>query len=96
MPELPEMENYKILLNKLITTQPITSIAVNREKSINITKQSFENQLVNTTILRVERRAKHLLFYLNNQKVLLLHLMLGGWMFLEPKKKNQIEPFKSN
>ncbi|AYV70672.1 Fpg/Nei family DNA glycosylase [Bacillus sp. PK3-056] len=87
MPELPEMENYKILLNKLITTQPITSIAVNREKSINITKQSFENQLVNTTILRVERRAKHLLFYLNNQKVLLLHLMLGGWMFFGTEKE---------
>ncbi|NRG34411.1 Fpg/Nei family DNA glycosylase [Niallia circulans] len=87
MPELPEMENYKILLNKLITTQTITSIAVNREKSINITKQSFENQLVNTTILRVERRAKHLLFYLSNQKVLLLHLMLGGWMFFGTEKE---------
>jgi len=96
MPELPEMENYKLLLSNLITNKPITSVVVNREKSINITTQEFIEHVANTTILRIERRAKHLLFHLSNQKVLLLHLMLGGWMFYgteedKPKRTIQIQ-----
>lgn len=96
MPELPEMENYKILLNELIISRPITSITINRDKSINMPAQSFINQLNNASIIQVERRAKHLLFHLSNQKVLLLHLMLGGWMFYgseeeKPKRTIQVQ-----
>ncbi|WP_312095796.1 DNA-formamidopyrimidine glycosylase family protein [Niallia sp.] len=94
MPELPEMENYKILLNELISNRPITSIVINREKSINIPIPSFLEQMQNTSIIRIERRAKHLLIHLSNQKILLLHLMLGGWMFYgteEEKPKRTIQ-----
>lgn len=68
MPELPEMENYKILLNELIISRPITSITINRDKSINMPAQSFINQLNNASIIQVERRAKYLLFHLSNQR----------------------------
>ncbi|CAI9394501.1 Fpg/Nei family DNA glycosylase [Niallia sp. Sow4_A1] len=96
MPELPEMENYKILLSELIVNRPITAIAINREKSINIPIPAFLNQMQNASIIRIERRAKHLLFHLSNQKILLLHLMLGGWMFYgkeeeKPKRTIQIQ-----
>ncbi|WP_400241438.1 Fpg/Nei family DNA glycosylase [Niallia sp. JL1B1071] len=96
MPELPEMENYRILLSKFIVNRPITSVAINREKSINMPVPAILNQMQNATIIRIERRAKHLLFHLSNQKILLLHLMLGGWMFYgseeeKPKRTIQVQ-----
>lgn len=81
MPELPEMENYKILLNQKIIGKTITDVIVNREKSINVGTDDFINMVQGQKIEVVERRAKHLLFQLNNGHVLLLHLMLGGLMY---------------
>lgn len=81
MPELPEMENYKRLLSELVLNKPITSVEVTREKSINMTVAEFNYNVLNSRITKIDRRAKHLVFYLNNNKVLLLHLMLGGWIF---------------
>lgn len=81
MPELPEMETYKTLLNQRICGYTITDVFINREKSINVKSERFIRNIKNQQVEAVERRAKHLLFYLKNGYVLLLHLMLGGWMF---------------
>lgn len=95
MPELPEMENYKILLNQKITGKVIEDTQINREKSINIPTQLFINRVKGQKILDIQRRAKHLLFRLESGDLLLLHLMLGGWMFYgteneKPKRTIQI------
>lgn len=81
MPELPEMENYRGLLSELIISKPITAIEINREKSINVPTTNFIEKVLKRRITKIERHAKHLVFYLDNSHVLLLHLMLGGWMF---------------
>ncbi|RIW38300.1 Fpg/Nei family DNA glycosylase [Bacillus salacetis] len=81
MPELPEMENYKILLMQRISGQQITHVEIGREKSINVPTTDFIRLVQNHSVKKVTRRAKHLLFHLDNDVVLLLHLMLGGWMF---------------
>jgi formamidopyrimidine-DNA glycosylase len=81
MPELPEMETYKRLLTEKVVHQQITAVEVNREKSVNIPVEIFIEDVKEKTILSIERRAKHLLFHLSSEKTLLLHLMLGGWMF---------------
>ncbi|MGY0691702.1 bifunctional DNA-formamidopyrimidine glycosylase/DNA-(apurinic or apyrimidinic site) lyase [Virgibacillus sp. FSP13] len=81
MPELPEMETYKSLLAQKIDGSTITEVAINREKSINVEPETFKNKVQNQKIKAVERRAKYLLFHLENGSYLLLHLMLGGWMF---------------
>jgi formamidopyrimidine-DNA glycosylase len=47
----------------------------------------FEHEVKGRSIQRIERRAKHLLFYLSASKVLLLHLMLGGWMFFGTRQQ---------
>ncbi|AZU62888.1 bifunctional DNA-formamidopyrimidine glycosylase/DNA-(apurinic or apyrimidinic site) lyase [Neobacillus mesonae] len=95
MPELPEMENYKILLNQRIGGQTITDIQVNREKSININPELFKKTVEHQRIMTIKRRGKHLLFHLQNGQILLLHLMLGGWMFYgteadKPKRTIQV------
>jgi formamidopyrimidine-DNA glycosylase len=94
MPELPEMENYKIMLNQRITGRVISGVEINREKSINVSTHDFINFVQGQKIVSVQRRAKHLLFILDNGQVLLLHLMLGGWMYfgsVEDKPKRTIQ-----
>ncbi|KXG43550.1 bifunctional DNA-formamidopyrimidine glycosylase/DNA-(apurinic or apyrimidinic site) lyase [Tepidibacillus decaturensis] len=95
MPELPEMETYKRLLTEKIIGKPITNVEVNRANSINIPVVKFIEEVKGKQVIRIERSAKHLLFHLNDNKVLLLHLMLGGWMFYgteaeKPKRTIQV------
>ncbi|WP_028551715.1 Fpg/Nei family DNA glycosylase [Paenibacillus sp. UNC451MF] len=87
MPELPEMENYKLLLNQRIIGRIITDVQVEREKSINVTVPLFQHALIGSSVREVERRAKHLLFHLSNSHVLVLHLMLGGMLFYGTEKE---------
>ncbi|GGF94276.1 Fpg/Nei family DNA glycosylase [Paenibacillus aceti] len=96
MPELPEMENYKVQLSQHILDLPITSVTVNREKSINVEPEAFRSELLDRQVVFIERRGKHLLFHLDNGRRLLLHLMLGGLIYLgssedRPERNTQIE-----
>jgi formamidopyrimidine-DNA glycosylase len=96
MPELPEMENYKSLLSPRIAGKMIVDIRINREKSINLPKDTFIYELKETQVLNVTRRAKQVLFHMNTGKTLLLHLMLGGSLYWgtnvdKLKRNTQIE-----
>lgn len=82
LPELPEMENYKQLLTKKITGKKITQVTVTREKTVNMPVDKFINEVEGRTIIAIDRRAKHLVFKLDSGKGLLLHLMLGGLMYV--------------
>ncbi|NEU32059.1 bifunctional DNA-formamidopyrimidine glycosylase/DNA-(apurinic or apyrimidinic site) lyase [bacterium LRH843] len=81
MPELPEMETYKSLLEQHVVGKIVTNVVINREKSINVQPEQFSHQVVNQKIESIKRRAKYLIFHLQNGSCLLLHLMLGGQMF---------------
>lgn len=81
MPELPEMENYKMLLTPIVTGKPITAAMIERPKSLNVAPADFIGNVSSRRIVQLHRRAKHLLFALDSGNVLLLHLMLGGWIF---------------
>jgi formamidopyrimidine-DNA glycosylase len=90
------METYCRLLTDKIAGARITKIEVNREKSINVPINEFVKRVSGHIVQRVERRAKHLLFFLENDEVLLLHLMLGGWMYYgtgedKPKRTIQVQ-----
>src|SRR5690554_2556299 len=88
MPEWPEMEHYRKLLEARLLHQPITDIHIERERSLNMSTDEFTNRVGGQRIIALQRRAKMLLFTLESQDVLLLHLMLGGWLFygLEQEK----------
>ncbi|MBM7661891.1 formamidopyrimidine-DNA glycosylase [Bacillus mesophilus] len=95
MPELPEMENYRRLLCKQIKDKTITDIKINRDKSINVPISEFHEKVTGQTIVSIDRRGKHLLFHLQNGFYLLLHLMLGGTMYLgsqqdQPRRTKQV------
>ncbi len=80
------METYKRLLNQQLAGRVISNIEINREKSINVTSFAFVQELNEKQIFTIDRRAKHLIFRLNSGKSLLLHLMLGGWMYIGNEK----------
>ena len=82
MPEMPEMETYKRLLSTKINNLPITDVVINREKSINVPTVTFRNELIGRKVVNIRRRAKYLIFDLDSGDSLLLHLMLGGWMYI--------------
>lgn len=84
MPEMPEMATYQKWLNRTVVGQMITDVEVNREKSINVPVVDFKSALQHQTVTKVSRRGKQLLFHLANGQMLLLHLMLGGWMYWGP------------
>lgn len=80
MPELPEMETYRRLLGRLLEGRAITDVQVNRVKSINMEPDAFRRKLLGASVRKIDRRGKMLLFHIDERRVLLLHLMLGGLM----------------
>ncbi|MDF2680729.1 MAG: Fpg/Nei family glycosylase [Brevibacillus sp.] len=82
MPELPEMETYRRLLQQQIGGLTITDTHVDREKTINLPVDRFAQIIRGNRLTLIDRRGKHLLFHLENSYVLLLHLMLGGFLYL--------------
>jgi formamidopyrimidine-DNA glycosylase len=82
MPELPEMETYKRLLSERVINKTVTDILINREKSINVEPSVFKHQIKNCQITSIDRRGKYLIFHLDNGMCLLLHLMLGGLIYV--------------
>lgn len=81
MPELPEMETYRKLLEERIGGKVVTGCQVEREKTINVPPQTFSHTIVGKRLTRISRRGKHLLFEWESDHVLLLHLMLGGFLY---------------
>lgn len=84
MPEIPEMETYKNMLIRTVVGKPITTAAVERERSINRAVAEFIAAVTGQTIDRVSRRAKYLIFHLSGGLFLLTHMMLDGRLFYGP------------
>jgi len=78
MPELPEVEVVKIFLENKILGQTITDLEI-------LNKKSFigdPEQVVGQKIIKFSRVGKQLSIYLNNGKILLVHLKMTGQLIL--------------
>ncbi len=88
MPELPEVENLRIGLEKKIIEQKILKVKVYKPKlvsgkgtlrvSSNKKVKEFEEGLKSEIFLEIERRAKNLIFKFKSGKILLVHLKMSG------------------
>ena len=78
MPELPEVETVKNLLNKIVAGHSIKSIDVLRKQNIEGDSTTFVNALIGQKYLSVSRKGKFLLFHLTNNVVVLSHLRMEG------------------
>jgi formamidopyrimidine-DNA glycosylase len=101
MPELPEVENLRIGLEKYIVGQKIKEVIVSKPKLVsgkgNIRVAStkkvneFVKGLTGEKFIAVERRAKNLIFKLTHDKLILAHLkMTGQFVYKNKDNKNTV------
>ncbi len=88
MPELPELENYKVQLSNYILNVPITQIEVKRAKAVNLESEQVNRQIVGERIAFIERRGKYLNLHTNNGQRLLLSIAAGGSLFYGKTQDN--------
>ena len=78
MPELPEVETIKTILNGIVRGKTIADVHVFRAKNILSGGPAFVTSLKGETFLSVSRRGKYLLFHLTHDKVVISHLRMEG------------------
>lgn len=85
MPELPEVQTLiDSLKEQKILNHKIINVDVLKPKILkNTTPEKFKLFLLNEKIINIERKGKYLLFYLSNNKCLLIHLRMEGKIFYE-------------
>lgn len=97
MPELPEVENLRMGLERVIVGQKIKSVKVEKPKLVSgrgtkrtasSKKQTeFIKGLTGERFLNVERRAKNLVFKLSHEKIIIVHLKMSGQFVYLPSHK---------
>lgn len=97
MPELPEVENLRIGLEREIKGQKILSAEVrlpklvsgtgNKRKASNAKAAEFIKGVVGKKIVSIDRRAKNLIFKLSDGSAILVHLKMSGQFVYRPNKK---------
>lgn len=81
MPELPEVETVCRGLRGFLPQQTLAWVTVRRRDLRVPIPLDFEQRLLGRTVLRVERRAKYILWYLDSDDVVLVHLGMSGRLF---------------
>jgi len=99
MPELPEVENLRSGLARVIIGQKILEVTVTKPKlvsgkgTLRIASQSKKSEFLKgikgERFTAVERRAKNLIFKLSHEKVLLVHLKMSGQFVYKPLKNSK-------
>jgi formamidopyrimidine-DNA glycosylase len=86
MPELPEVELVARSLGRLITGQRIVRAVLLRARLAPETSpRAFAQRLRGARIEEIGRRGKHILFMLDNARVLIVHLrMTGRFLYASP------------
>jgi formamidopyrimidine-DNA glycosylase len=87
MPELPEVELVARALDRLVTGQRIVAAKLLRAGLAPETSpRKFAHALRGARIEQIGRRGKHILFMLDNARVLISHLrMTGRFLYLPPQ-----------
>lgn len=81
MPELPEVETIKKELERKVVNKKIIGIKILKSKVIKEPEAGkFKNGLIGEKIKAIIRKAKVLIFKLKEDKFLIIHLRIAGWL----------------
>ncbi len=94
MPELPEIETVKLGLEKTVLGSVIISTKIFRRDLRFPIEEKLEKLILNKRVLGVGRRSKYLLFFLNKETTLVLHLGMSGKINVGIKSENQYKAKK--
>ncbi len=89
MPELPEVEVVKKSLETQINNLTIKSVKINDGNLRYKVKRYDFLKIVGQKIIKMRRRSKYLLFFLNKGKIILVHLGMTGKFFIQDKKMSK-------
>jgi len=85
MPELPEVETIRRILEPQLTGQKIVSIAVNNPQIIAYPEmEHFTNILVGQIITSMSRRGKYLTIHFEKNDSMTVHLRMTGQLLVTP------------
>lgn len=85
MPELPEIETMKNVIEPQIQGLRIENAVINRPEVIAYpTADEFCEEVTGRTISAMARRGKFLLIHLDNQSKIILHLRMTGCLLVTP------------
>lgn len=103
MPELPEVTTTVLGLQKVLKGLTFSSVWTdlakkeqtikhyqNTLKSENFLKY-FQKEVIGAKVIKIERRAKNILIYLNNNKIILIHLKMTGHLIFGKYNFNKKE-----
>ncbi|MBS4015323.1 MAG: bifunctional DNA-formamidopyrimidine glycosylase/DNA-(apurinic or apyrimidinic site) lyase [Candidatus Latescibacteria bacterium] len=83
MPELPEVETIRRELNPYVINRKISKIYIQRPDIIGYPSADvFKKEVTGKTITNLARKAKYLIFELNSDKAMIIHLRLSGQLLV--------------
>jgi len=94
MPELPEVETIKRQLAHAIIGKKIKNVEIILAKMVNLPVAKFKKTVIDAKIQDIKRRAKILIFNLDNNWSILIHLKLTGQLIFRNTKTTGDLPTK--
>ena len=88
MPELPDVEVFSRNLNKIFAGQRLAKIKIVTGKKLQNTASQFSKALKGKILKRIYRSGKEMRFEFDDGRLLGLHLMLTGDIFVFEKKND--------
>jgi len=80
MPELPEVETVRLGLRPILEGKKIKSLVLRRRNLRIPFPRNLKKIVTGSFIVRLGRRAKYLLIYLQNDHIIIVHLGMSGHM----------------
>ena len=87
MPELPEVEVVKKSLERQINNLYLKSVKINDGNLRYKVKKQEIKKIIGLKIFKIKRRSKYLLFYFNDDLLMIVHLGMTGKFFTQDRKK---------
>ena len=78
MPELPEVETVRRGLQPVLIGQTLKNIIIRRPDLRIPFPKGLHNTLSGKKVIKIDRRGKYLLMYIDNQDVVIIHLGMSG------------------
>lgn len=92
MPELPEVETVRRTLEEQAAGKEIIGIEIFMAKIIKMPSiEEFRRQIIDKTIIKVDRRGKYLLVRLSGDMTLVVHLRMTGQLIYCPQEQEIIK-----
>ncbi len=78
MPELPEVQGYKVYIDSTSLHQPIKAFECRDNRLLKVAKSEFEKALLGAELTATKRIGKYLFLETTGQKILVMHFGMTG------------------